>query len=86
MIGKIDAFYLILATAGTAIAAVNMLKDWGLKNIVFVAVLASQDGLDALIEAHPDIQIWTGAVDPTLTGTRYISPGLGDVGDRYFGS
>ncbi|KAJ2998846.1 hypothetical protein HDV02_003956 [Globomyces sp. JEL0801] len=74
----------LIATAGTAIAAVNMLKDWGLKRIVFCSLLVSKSGVEALREAHPDIQIVTGFIDEDLTDKGYIYPGVGDAGDRLF--
>ncbi len=74
----------MIATAGTAIAAVNILKDWGLKNIKFLAILTSASGLHALKTAHPDISIYVAAVDEELTAKKYIVPGFGDVGDRLF--
>ncbi|KAJ3228382.1 hypothetical protein HK099_002887 [Clydaea vesicula] len=78
----------MIATAGTAIASVSILKDWGLKNIKFCCVVASRVGLDSLIAAHPDIEIYVYeifcAVDEVLTSGKYIVPGLGDAGDRIF--
>ncbi|KAL3897355.1 MAG: hypothetical protein SGCHY_003469 [Lobulomycetales sp.] len=76
----------MIATAGTAIAAVSILKDWGLKNIKFCAVVASRTGLDALVKKHPDIEIFVCAVDEVLDEGKYIVPGLGDAGDRIFGT
>lgn len=73
-----------MATAGTAIAAVNILKDWGLKRIKFLCILASKDGLRALQQAHPDIEIFVAAVDNELNDNGYVLPGLGDAGDRYY--
>ncbi|KAI9208446.1 uracil phosphoribosyltransferase-domain-containing protein [Polychytrium aggregatum] len=76
----------IIATAGTAIAAINILKDWGLTKIKFVAVLGSRPGISALQQAHPDIQIIVGEIDDGLSEDGYIIPGLGDAGDRLFGT
>ncbi len=73
-----------IATAGTSIAAVNILKDWGLKNIKFVCILASREGIEALQAAHPDIDIHVGVVDDKLNDKGYIDPGCGDAGDRIF--
>jgi uracil phosphoribosyltransferase len=73
----------MIATSGTATAAVNILKDWGLKRIIFCSLLVSQAGLDALRANHPDIEIVVGYVDEHLTGDGYITPGCGDAGDRY---
>ena len=72
----------MVATAGTAIATVNILKDWGLKRIKFIAVCASREGIQTLMEAHPDISIYVGVLDETLNVKGYIEPGLGDAGDR----
>ncbi|KAJ3261478.1 hypothetical protein HK104_006813 [Borealophlyctis nickersoniae] len=74
----------MIATAGTAIAAVNMLKDWGLKRIKFVAVVASREGLERLVEAHPDVDVYVARVDEELSEGGYIVPGLGDAGDRIY--
>lgn len=73
----------MVATAGTAIATVNILKDWGLKRIKFMCVLASRDGLEALKTAHPDISIYCCQIDDELSDEGYVIPGLGDAGDRY---
>jgi uracil phosphoribosyltransferase len=69
---------------GTAIAAVNILKDWGLKRIIFCALLGSSAGVEALRNDHPDIEIVVGAIDEQLTDEGYIYPGVGDAGDRLF--
>lgn len=74
----------MIATAGTAIAAVNMLKDWGLKNIRFLCIVASRQGLDHLIRTHPDIQVYVCAIEDELTENGYLIPGLGDAGDRSY--
>lgn len=74
----------MVATAGTAIAAVSILKDWGLKRIKFCAAVSSRDGIEALHAAHPDIEIYVCVVDDILTDMKYIVPGLGDAGDRIF--
>ncbi|KAJ3032446.1 hypothetical protein HDV00_007521 [Rhizophlyctis rosea] len=74
----------MVATAGTAIAAVNILKDWGLKRIKFIAIVASREGIETLANAHPDIDIYVVAVDNELTKAGYIVPGLGDAGDRLY--
>eukprot|EP00842_Homolaphlyctis_polyrhiza_P006464 jgi/Hompol1/6819/HPOL_001134-RA len=74
----------MIATAGTAIAAVNILKDWGLRRIKLVSILASMPGLNALTAAHPDIEVYVAAVDTELNEHGYIIPGLGDAGDRLF--
>ena len=66
-------------TIGTAIAAVNILKDWGLKRIIFCSLLGSKAGVEALQAEHPDIEIVVGYVDEMLTEDGYIFPGVGDV-------
>jgi uracil phosphoribosyltransferase len=85
----VDIVYLLdplIATGGTAIAAITMLTDWGipLSNIKFLAVLASQAGIDAVLKEYPNLEIWVAAVDPELTEQGFIRPGLGDAGDRLF--
>ncbi|KAJ1334291.1 uracil phosphoribosyltransferase [Batrachochytrium salamandrivorans] len=72
----------MIATAGTAIAAVNILKEWGLPRIKFVSILASRSGVLALLTAHPDIEIYVAAIDDTMNDHGYIIPGVGDAGDR----
>ena len=74
----------MLATAGTAIAAVSILKDWGVKNIKLVSLVASRSGIQALEKAHPDVSVFVAAVDSELSQSGYIVPGLGDAGDRLF--
>ncbi|CDS14544.1 hypothetical protein LRAMOSA06713 [Lichtheimia ramosa] len=74
----------IVATGNTAVATINILKEWGLsgENIKFVGVLASQQGVDQIRSEHPDVDIYMAAVDETLDDRGYIRPGLGDSGDR----
>ena len=76
----------MLATGGSAIHAVDILKRAGCKNIRFLCIIAAPEGLDALREAHPDIQIYVGCLDEKLNDNAYIVPGLGDAGDRIFGT
>ncbi len=76
----------MLATGGSASAAVEFLKEKGCKNIRFMCILASQQGLGRLSEDHPDVPIYCGAVDEKLDEHGYIVPGLGDAGDRMFGT
>lgn len=73
----------MLGTGGTAIASINMLKEWGCKEIKLVSVCASDFGVRAVKGAHPDVEIYAGVVDPELS-KGYIIPGLGDAGDRLF--
>ena len=76
----------MLATGGSAVATVNILKRWGVTNIKFVGILAAPEGITALQEAHPDVPIYVAAVDDHLNEHGYIVPGLGDAGDRQFGT
>ena len=72
----------MLATGGSAIQAVDFLKDKGCKNIKFMCIIAAPEGLDALRTAHPDIDIYVGNLDEKLNEDAYIVPGLGDAGDK----
>ncbi len=76
----------MLATGGSAIDAVSQIKKQGGKKIKFMAILAAPEGVRRLHEAHPDIQIYVGHVDRELNENAYICPGLGDAGDRIFGT
>ena len=76
----------MLATGGSAVAAIQMLKDKGVKNIRFLCIIAAPEGLKRLHEVHPDVQIYVGHLDRTLNDHAYICPGLGDAGDRIFGT
>lgn len=76
----------MLATANSAIAAVERLKERGVKNMRFVCLLAAQQGIDNFHGHHPDVPVWTAAIDPELNDHGYIVPGLGDAGDRMFGT
>jgi uracil phosphoribosyltransferase len=76
----------MLATGGSAVAAVDMLKKWGATQIKFVGILAAPEGIARLSEAHPDVPIYVAAVDERLNEIGYIVPGLGDAGDRQFGT
>ena len=76
----------MLATANSAVAAIDRLKRRGVKDIRFVCLLAAPEGIERLTKAHPDVQIWTAAVDERLNEHGYIIPGLGDAGDRMFGT
>ena len=76
----------MLATGGSSIAAIQMLKDRGVKNIRFMCIIAAPEGLKRLHEAHPDVQIYCGSLDRELNENAYICPGLGDAGDRIFGT
>lgn len=76
----------MLATANSAIAAVERLKERGVKNMRFVCLLAARQGIDNFHGHHPDVPVWTAAIDPDLNDHGYIVPGLGDAGDRMFGT
>ena len=76
----------MLATGGSAVAAIRMLKDKGVKNIHFMCVIAAPEGVKAMEEAHPDVDIYIGGLDERLNDHGYIVPGLGDAGDRIFGT
>ncbi len=76
----------MLATGGSAVATGSLLKRWGAKRIKFVGVIAAPEGIQAMREAHPDIPIHIGAVDERLNAIGFIMPGLGDAGDRQFGT
>jgi uracil phosphoribosyltransferase len=76
----------MLATGGSAVAAIQMLKDKGCKNIHFMCIIAAPEGIKAMTEAHPDVDLYVGALDEKLNEHAYIVPGLGDAGDRIFGT
>ena len=76
----------MLATGGSAVDAINQLKKHGCRNIRFLCIIAAPEGLKALEEAHPDVDIYVGALDDHLNEIGYIVPGLGDAGDRIFGT
>ncbi len=76
----------MLATGGSAVATVNILKEWGARRIKFVGVIASPEGVACLTKAHPDVPIYVAAVDEHLNEIGLIVPGLGDAGDRQFGT
>jgi len=76
----------MLATANSAIAAVERLKEGGARNMKFVCLLAAPEGVEAFNKAHPDVPLFTAAVDRQLNDHGYILPGLGDAGDRIYGT
>ena len=76
----------MLATGNSAVAAVDRIKQEGATNIKFVCLLAAPEGLEAFGEAHPDVRIYTAAIDDHLNDHGYIVPGLGDAGDRLYGT
>ncbi len=78
----------MLATGGSAVAAVDIIKNLGVKaeNLAFVCVISAPEGIERLTQAHPGVRIYTGAVDERLNDKGFIVPGLGDAGDRTFGT
>jgi uracil phosphoribosyltransferase len=76
----------MLATGGTAIAAINKLKESGIHKITYVAIVAAPEGVEAVSKAHPDVPIFVASLDRKLNKKGYILPGLGDAGDRMFGT
>jgi len=76
----------MLATGNSAIAAVERIKEEGAKNIKFVCLLAAPEGIEAFSKAHPDVSIVTASIDRSLNDHSYIVPGLGDAGDRMYGT
>ncbi len=76
----------MLATGGSAIAAVSFLKEEGVKNIKLMCIIAAPEGVEAMQKAHPDVEIFAAALDDHLNDHGYIVPGLGDAGDRIFGT
>lgn len=76
----------MLATGGSAVEAIHSLKKRGAKNIKFMCLIAAPEGVDVLKEAHPDVDIYIAALDEKLNDHGYIVPGLGDAGDRLFGT
>jgi uracil phosphoribosyltransferase len=76
----------MLATGGSAIATVDILKEWGVEKIKFIGVIASPEGISTLHKKHPDVHIHLAAIDRELNEHGYILPGLGDAGDRQFGT
>lgn len=76
----------MLATANSAIAAIDLLKKRGARDVRFVCLLAAPEGIQRLRQAHPEVRIWTAAIDKELNDHSYIVPGLGDAGDRMYGT
>ena len=76
----------MLATGGSAVDAINQIKQHGGVNIKFMCIIAAPEGLERLNKAHPDVQIYVGHLDRELNSDAYICPGLGDAGDRIFGT
>ena len=76
----------MLATGGSAVAAIDFLKKYGCKNIIMMNIIGCPEGVKAVQEAHPDVEMYLAAVDERLNDHAYIVPGLGDAGDRIFGT
>lgn len=76
----------MLATGGSAIATIDILKRWGARRIKFLGILAAPEGVDALFAAHPDVPAYVAELDERLNDIGFIVPGLGDAGDRMFGT
>ena len=87
-IDELDCFLLepMLATGGSATYAVDMLKKAGVKNIKLLSLIAAPEGIKKITTSHPDLKIYLGALDEKLNENAYIVPGLGDAGDRLFGT
>ena len=83
-----DVFVLdpMLATGGSAVDAIDQIKKYGATNISFLCIIAAPEGLDVLVKAHPDVKVYCAALDERLNENKYIVPGLGDAGDRIFGT
>lgn len=76
----------MLATGGSSVAAIRMLKEKGCRSIHFMCIIAAPEGIKAMTAAHPDVDVYVGAMDERLNDHGYIVPGLGDAGDRIFGT
>lgn len=76
----------MLATGGSAVATVDILKEWGVQRIKFLGILAAPEGVEAMQSAHPDVPLHLAVIDSHLNQNGYIVPGLGDAGDRQFGT
>jgi len=76
----------MLATGGSAVATIDILKRWGVKRIKYLGLIAAPEGIKRLTEAHPDVAIHLAAIDERLNDVGFIVPGLGDAGDRQFGT
>jgi len=76
----------MLATGGSAIAAIDFIKEHGGKHIKFLSIIAAPEGIEKLSKAHPDVDIYAGCIDRELNKNAYILPGLGDAGDRIYGT
>jgi uracil phosphoribosyltransferase len=75
-----------IATSNTIHAVINILKRWGCKKIIVISAIGAKSGVDRVLEEHPDVSIYIGAVDEKLSDSGMIIPGIGDAGDRQFGT
>jgi uracil phosphoribosyltransferase len=83
----VDVAFLLdpmLATGGSACAAIDALRDWGVPSIVMLSIISAPEGIAGLSERHPDVTLYTGCIDRQLNDQKFILPGLGDAGDRIF--
>ena len=87
-IEKREVFLLdpMLATGGSAIDAIDLLKEKGVKKIKFLCIISAPEGIEAVTKKHPDVKIYTAHIDRELNNNKYICPGLGDAGDRIYGT
>ena len=76
----------MLATGGTASEACSLIKSWGIYHIIYIGILAAPEGIQRLQSEHSDVPIYVGAIDSHLNDIGFIVPGLGDAGDRQFGT
>jgi uracil phosphoribosyltransferase len=76
----------MLATGGSAVKTIEILKDWGARRIKFLGLIGAPEGVERMKETHPDVDIYLAALDAYLNEHAYIVPGLGDAGDRQFGT
>ncbi len=76
----------MLATGGSTVSAIDMLKKAGAKRIIVACIVTCPDGLAAVHDAHPDVRVYAASIDPELNAQKYIVPGLGDAGDRLYGT
>ncbi|HHU28300.1 TPA: uracil phosphoribosyltransferase [bacterium] len=76
----------MIATGGSAVKAISLLKEYGASNIKLISLVGAQIGIDAILEAHPDVDVFLASLDEGLNDVGYIVPGLGDAGDRLFGT
>ena len=76
----------MLATGGSSVAAIDFIKQRGAKDIRLMCIIAAPEGIECMQKAHPDVDIYCGALDEKLNEAKYIVPGLGDAGDRLFGT